>query len=79
MILTHSLPYDTRVRVKRTLRVLERFPRVGRQLEGRWSPFRFILGPWRWLVLLYTYDQQRDLIVVVSIQDARSSSAVASL
>jgi len=30
MIVTHSLPVDTRLRVQRSLRVLEQFPRIGR-------------------------------------------------
>jgi hypothetical protein len=78
LILTHSLPADTKARVKRSLRTLERFPRLGRELEGRWSPFRFILGPWRWLLIVYIYDEQDDIVLVATIQDARSSSAVTS-
>ena len=35
MIITHSLPSDTKYRVKRSLRVLEQFPNIGRQLDGR--------------------------------------------
>ena len=30
MIVSHSLPVDTRLRVQRSLRVLEQFPRIGR-------------------------------------------------
>jgi len=52
-----------------------RFPRLGRELDGRWSAYRFILGPWRWLLILYVYEEPRDLVSVVSIQDARSSVA----
>jgi hypothetical protein len=78
MILTHSLPADTRARVQRSLRALERFPRLGRELEGRWRPFRFILGPWRWLLILYVYDERDDLVLVATIQDARASSAATS-
>jgi plasmid stabilization system protein ParE len=79
LILTHSLPADTRPRVKRSLGALERFPRMGRELDGPWSPLRLILGPWRWLLILYTYDEQEDIVVVLSFQDARSSYAVTSL
>jgi hypothetical protein len=79
MIVTHSLPADTRERVKRSLRILEQFPSVGRQLEGRWQHLRFILGPWRWLLLVHVCDEQRDTISVVSIEDARSSTAVTRL
>ena len=75
MIITHSLPLDTRERVRRSLRQLEQFPRIGRQLEGRWKPLRFILGPWRWLLILYSYEEPDDLVLIVTFQDPRSSSA----
>jgi plasmid stabilization system protein ParE len=78
MVLTHSLPVDTRDRLRRSLRVLQRFPLIGRELEGRWKPHRFVLGPWRWLLIVYVYDQQEDAVLVVTIQDARSSSAATS-
>jgi plasmid stabilization system protein ParE len=78
MILTHSLPADTRPRVARSLRALERFPRIGRELEGHWHPFRFVLGPWRWMLVLYVYDEQDDTVLIATIQDARSSSAATS-
>ena len=79
LILTHSLPADTKERVRRSLRLAERFPYAGRQLEGVWQPMRCILGPWRWLLILYEYDEQEDVVQVVTIQDARSSSAVTSV
>jgi plasmid stabilization system protein ParE len=79
MIITHSLPSDTRERVRRSLRVLEQFPRIGRQLEGRWKPLRFILGPWRWMLILYSYEEPDDLVLVVAFQDARSSAAATAL
>jgi len=78
MIITHSLPPDTRERVRRSLRSLEQFPRIGRQLEGRWKPLRFILGPWRWMLILYSYEEPDDLVLVVAFQDARSSSSATS-
>jgi hypothetical protein len=74
MVITHSLPADTRARVRRSLRPLERFPLLGRALEGRWQPFRFILGPWRWMLILYVYDKQSNTVLVATIQDARSST-----
>lgn len=75
LIQTHSLPADTRTRVVSSLRVLERFPLMGPELEGRWAGFRFLLGPWRWLLLVYVYIESEDRVVVVTIQDARSSTA----
>jgi plasmid stabilization system protein ParE len=79
MIVTHSLPVDTRERVQRSLRKLERFPSIGRQLDERWGGLRFIVGPWRWLLIVYAYEKPADRVLVVSIQDARSSSAVTNL
>ncbi len=78
MILTHSLPVDTKTRVRRSLRVLERFPHIGRELGGRWMPFRFVLGPWRWLLIVYVYDEPTDTVLIATIQDARSSFAATS-
>jgi hypothetical protein len=78
MILTHSLPSDSKDRVKRSLRLVEQFPYAGRELDGRWRPIRFILGPWRWLLILYVYDELEDVVQVLTIQDARSFSAATS-
>ena len=79
MILTHSLPAGTRQRVKRAVAILEQFPRIGRQLEGRWRPMRFILGPWRWMLIVYAYQETDDIVFVVTIQDARSSTAATAI
>ena len=78
MILTHSLPANTKARVARSLDPLSRFPLLGRELEGRWRPFRVILGPWRWLLIVYVYDELEDVVLVATLQDARSSSAATS-
>ena len=75
LIRTHSLPPDTRARVTRSLRPLERFPLMGPALSGRWHGFRFLLGPWRWLVCVYVYVEAEDRVVVVTIQDARFAAA----
>ena len=75
MIVTHSLPIDTKLRVRRSLRVPEQFPRIGRPLEGRWEPMRFVLGPWRWMLIIYSYEEPDDVVLIVAIQDARSSAA----
>ena len=75
LIITHSLPADTKERFKRAVRTLERFPRIGRQLEGRWAAFRAILGPWRWMLVVYVYDEEDDVVLITTVQDARSSRA----
>ena len=73
-----TLPADTRRRVKGSLVPLERFPRLGPELMGRWQGLRFILGPWRWMLIVYEYVEAEDRVVILTIQDARSSSAVTS-
>lgn len=78
VIVTHSLPSDTKDRVKRSLRILEPFPNIGRQLDGRWHPMRFILGPWRWMLIIYLIEESSDLVFVLTIQDAQSAAAAAA-
>lgn len=75
LILTLSLPQDTKARVRRSLRALEQFPLIGPELTGRWAGLRFWLGPWRWMLLVYVLIEAEDRVVVVTIQDARSSTA----
>jgi plasmid stabilization system protein ParE len=78
LIRTLSLPPTTTSRLKASLRPLETFPELGAPLHGRWSRFRFVLGPWRWMIVVYTVDDVRDTIAVVTIQDARSARAATS-
>lgn len=75
LIRTHSLPADTKRRVKRTLVPLRRFPRLGPELGGRWRGFRLLLGPWRWMLIVYVFLGDDDRVVVVTIEDARSSAS----
>jgi hypothetical protein len=70
-----GLPSSTMVRVQRTLRTLERFPLAGRALLGRWEGTRFLIGPWPWMIIVYTFDEPDDSVYVVAVHDARSSSA----
>lgn len=73
-----KLPSDTWVRVRHSLRVLEIFPLGGRMLGGRWADARFVLGPWRWMILLYRYEEAADRVYIVAVHDARSSSSARS-
>jgi plasmid stabilization system protein ParE len=73
LIETHTLPKDTRDRVRRALQPLADFPLLGSPLRGRWSNFRFVLGPWRWMIIVYAFEQEEDRVLVVTIQDARSA------
>jgi plasmid stabilization system protein ParE len=76
LVKSHSLPADTTRRVRRSLERPARFPRLGRRIEeGRWVDYRFVLGPWRWMIVLYKYDDQADEVMVASFEDGRSSRA----
>ena len=75
LVRTHSLPADTRARVRRSLEDLVPFPRLGALLEGRWEGFRFLLGPWRWMIVVYVYDEAEDRVAIVTIHDGRTSSS----
>ncbi len=79
LIAVLSLSPDTRDRVRRSLTPLAEFPRLGPELTGRWAGMRFLLGPWRWMLLVYEYDEDdADRVTVLTIQDARSSAAATS-
>ena len=75
LVRTHSLPADTRERVRRSLRPLEQCPRLGHELSGRWEGFRVVLGPWRWMLIVYVVIEREERVVVATIQDARSAAA----
>jgi plasmid stabilization system protein ParE len=78
LIRTHSLPATTRERVNRCLEPLRRFPLLGAPLHGQWARFRFVLGPWRWMIIVYEHDQEADRVAVITIQDGRSARAATS-
>jgi hypothetical protein len=78
LIRTHSLPADTPARVRRSIEPLARFPLLGAALEGRWRDYRFVLGPWRWILIVYAYDGEVDVVAVVTIQDGRTSTTAPS-
>jgi hypothetical protein len=78
MILTHSLPPTTIDRVRAALAALAELPQLGPALEGRWDGFRFVLGPWPWMLLVYVWGEGADGVSVVTIQDARSATAATS-
>jgi hypothetical protein len=78
LILTYNLPADTPDRLLRRLRSLERFPRLGPALGGRWTQHRYVLGPWRWMVVVYEYLENQDLVLVVTIVDGRSKRSPTS-
>lgn len=78
MITTHSLPSSTRARIAESLEVLSDFPYLGRELSGNWEGYRAILGPWRWLIIVYRFHEDSDEVVVHGFFDARSSRSPTS-
>jgi plasmid stabilization system protein ParE len=78
MIQTHSLPGNTRERVRSAIAPVAEFPQLGPELRGHWGQFRFVLGPWPWMLIVYRWDEAADTVVVVTIQDSRSSLAATS-
>jgi plasmid stabilization system protein ParE len=74
LTLSHSLPADTRERFRRSIRPLAEFPVLGRALEGGgYDGLRFILGPWRWMAVVYEHDA--DVANILAVEDARPSTA----
>lgn len=78
LILSLHLPRSTRARVKARLSQLADFPRGGSELEGRWEGFRFVLGPWPWMLIIYAFDEEANQVSVVTIQDTRSARSATS-
>ncbi len=72
------LPEDTRSRVRSRLGQLAQFPESGEELTGRWQGFRYILGPWRWMLIVFVYDKAADQVDVVTIQDSRAGRSAKS-
>lgn len=70
-----NLPDDAWARIARSLRTLEAFPLAGAELGGRWTPTRFVLGPWPWMILLYSYEESSNRIYVVGMHDGRSATS----
>jgi plasmid stabilization system protein ParE len=76
LIETHSLPPDTKARLKESVRPLQRFPLLGPAIRASGNELRFILGPWRWMIVVYVFFEVEDRVVIVSVEDGRSSTAV---
>lgn len=75
LIRTHNLPENTIERVKRSIRPLADFPELGAELGGALAPRRFVLGPWRWMIMIYRFYPGRDLVAILAIADARLSTS----
>ena len=73
LIRTHDLPESARV--ERSIRPLENFPELGAKLGGALTPRRFLLGPWRWMIVVYRFYPERDLVALLAIVDGRASTS----
>ena len=73
LIDSHSLPLDTPDRVRRTLEPLKRFPLFGAALDPASPQLRFLIGPWRWLVIVYAYREADDTVAILAFEDGRSA------
>ncbi len=78
LIRTHRLPDNTVERVKRSIRPLADFPELGAELGGAFAPRRFLLGPWRWMIVIYSFDPDSDLVAILAIVDGRTSTSPAA-
>jgi len=75
LIETRSLPEGAREKVGQSLLRLEQFPRSGRTLGGSWRGYRALVGPWGWMIAVYTYEEAQDRVTVVAFHDARTATA----
>ena len=78
LIRSHRLTTSTAPRIQRSLAPLESFPEMGARLVGPWARFRFVIGPWRWMVLVYDHDPVEDIVWIVTIVDGRSAASPTS-
>ena len=72
---THRLPENTIERVKRSIRPLADFPELGAELGGDFAPRRFLLGPWRWMIVIYRFYLESDSVAILAIADGRTSTS----
>src|SRR5690625_5188567 len=73
-----KLPKSTRSRVRARLAPLEDLAESGSELQDRWRGFRFILGPWTWMLIVYAYDDEFHQVSVITIPAARSARSPTS-
>jgi plasmid stabilization system protein ParE len=77
LVLTHSLPTDTRLQIEESARPLTRFPRFGpriKELQGN-AELRFLIGPWPWLVIVHAFFMTENRVVIVSVEDGRTAAS----
>lgn len=41
---------------------------MGTLVSDRTGSLRYLLGPWRWMIILYRYDEATDEVHIVAVQ-----------
>ena len=75
LLFTHRLPANTRRRVERSVDHLPFAPLAGPAMRGPWEEYRYVLGPWPWMVIIYRYWELADAVVILRIYDGRTGAA----
>lgn len=74
-----TLPESTGDRVRNRLVLLSRAPAAGKSLGPPFGAARWIVGPWKWMVIVYVFDASDDRVDVVAFQDGRSHAAASHM
>ena len=51
---------------------------MGQRLGGHWEGTRYLVGPWPWMLVVYEHQPELDRVDVLTIRDARASTAATS-
>jgi plasmid stabilization system protein ParE len=51
------------------------FPELGPAIGGGFGSRRFLVGPWRWLIVIYEVDATADTVVILRVVDGRTSNS----
>lgn len=74
LVRSRDLPTDTPDRIRRSLLPLADFPTLGTLIGGNFDSLRFLLGPWRWMIVIYEV-QSADSVVILRVIDGRTGSS----
>lgn len=80
MVEALHLPADAIARVQASLAPLAEHPGIGVPLPDTYmgGGLCFLLGPWRWMLVVYRVEDGSGDVVVVAIEDARMASSATS-
>jgi hypothetical protein len=57
-------------------RTLHQFPLLGAATPRIGPELRFVLGPWRWMIVIYRYFPEAHEVRIISVQDGRSARSL---